>query len=108
MSGTDMHEDLDTKPSKNPFDRFPVVAYRVETNTHTEERFFVLEVDLPTDNLGPLAAPKPVTEAQARIRLGELGLTRADVEARIAWARRWMATHIKSSDNSSVMWLPPL
>ncbi len=103
-----MHPDLDTKRARNPFDRFPVLAYRVESDTHSEERFFVLEIDLPNDNLGPVAAPKPVTEAQARIRLGELGLTEADVEARIPWARRWMATHIKRSDKDSVMWLPPL
>ena len=36
-----MHPDLDSKPSKNPFDRFPVVAYRIESGTHVEERFFV-------------------------------------------------------------------
>lgn len=103
-----MHPDFDTKPSKNPFDRFPVIAYRVESATCTEDRFLVLEIDLPNDNLGPLSAPNYVTEPQARVRLAELGLTEAEGEARIAWARRWMATHIVKSDGDPVMWLPPL
>ena len=103
-----MHPDLDTKPSKNPFDRFPVIAYRVESGTHVEERFLVLEIDLPNDNLGPATGPKPVSESHARIRLAELGLIEAEVEARIAWARRWMATQIVKPGSDSVMWLPPL
>jgi hypothetical protein len=103
-----MHPDLDTEPSKNPFDRFPVIAYRVESGTCAEERFLVLEIDLPNDNLGPVTGPKFVTEPQARIRLAELGLTEAEVEARIAWARQWMATHIVKPGSDPVMWLPPL
>ena len=104
----DSHPDLDTKRSRNPFDRFPVVAYRLESGTRIEERFLVLEIDLPNDNLGPIAPPAFVTEAQARLRLAELGLDHGEVDARIAWARQWMATHIKESDSNSVMWLPPL
>jgi len=103
-----MHPDLDSTPSKNPFDRFPVVAYRIESGTHVEERFFVLEIDLPNDNLGPLAPPTHVTESQARARLVELGLDHAAVEARISWARYWMATRVVSPDSDEVMWLPPL
>lgn len=103
-----MHADLDTRPSKNPFDSFPVVAYRVQSGTLIEDRFFVLEMDLPNDNLGPMAAPNPVTEPQARIRLAELGLTEAESEARINWARRWMATYIVKSNSDPALWLPPL
>ena len=103
-----MHPDLDSKPSKNPFDRFPVVAYRIESGTHVEERFFVLEIDLPNDNLGPLVPPKHVTESQARARLADLGLDHAAVEARSSWARYWMATHVVKPDSDRVMWLPPL
>jgi len=103
-----MHPDFDTRPSKNPFDRFPVVAYRLESGTNVEERFLVLEIDLPKDDLGPVTRPKHVSEPQARIRLTELGLTEAEVEARIVWARRWMATQIVKPGNESVMWLPPL
>jgi hypothetical protein len=103
-----MHPDLDTKPSKNPFDRFPVIAYRVESATYTEERFLVLEIDLPNDNLGPLTRPRPIAESEARSRLMELGLAQAEVDARISWARRWMATHIVRPGGDRVMWLPPL
>lgn len=86
------HPDLDTRPSKNPFDRFPVLACRVEVGTDAAEYFFVLEIDLPNDNLGPRTRPVRRTEAEARARLAELGLTQAEVDARIQWARQWMTT----------------
>ena len=103
-----MHPDLDTQPPSGPFDRFPVIAYRLESGTEAEEWFFVLEFDLPNDILGPLTAPKQMTEAQARVRLRELGLNETEVDARIEWAGRWMATHIVEPGNRPVMWLPPL
>lgn len=102
------HPDLDTKPSKCPFDRYPVAAYKVEQGTFSEERFYVLEIDLLNDNLGPMKPPVPLSEAEARARLAALGLSEAEVEERLAWARRWMATRILKSDSESVLWLPPL
>ena len=53
---------------------------------------FVAEIDLPNDDLGPLAPPQRRSESEARARLAELGLNNAEVEARIQWARKWMAT----------------
>ena len=86
------HPDLDTKPSKNPFDRYPVVAARVKAGTEVSEYFFVAEIDLPNDDLGPLAPPPRRSESEARARLAELGLNNDEIEARIQWARKWMAT----------------
>jgi hypothetical protein len=103
-----VHPDFDSKPSRNPFDRFPVVAYRVEQGAATTDLFFVFEVDLPNDILGPLAPPAPVSEAQARGRLAELGLTETAIDERIAWARAWMATRVLEPGKGSVSWLPPL
>jgi hypothetical protein len=102
------HPDLDTEPSNCPFDRYPVVAWRVEQGEHSVERFLVLEIDLPNDNLGPMKAPAPVSEVQARARLGALGLSAAEIEARLVWARRWMATRVLKPGAEPVMWLPPL
>ena len=86
------HPDLDTKASKNPFDRYPVVAARVKAGTEVSEYFFVAEIDLPNDDLGPLAPPPRRSESEARARLAELGLNNDEIEARIQWARKWMAT----------------
>jgi hypothetical protein len=88
------HPDLDTKPSKNPFDRFPVVAARVEAGPEVAEYFFVVEIDLPNDDIGPRTPPPRRSEAEARARLAELGLADEEIGARIAWARKWMATTI--------------
>ena len=101
------HPDLDTKPSKCPFDRYPVAAYKVEQGTFSEERFYVLEIDLPNDNLGPMKLPTPMSEAKARTRLTELGLSDGEIEARLTWAKLWMATLI-STPGKSALWLPPL
>jgi hypothetical protein len=103
-----MHPDFDSKPSKNPFPRILVLAYRIECGEDVEEWFFVFEFDLVSDNLGPRTPRPRRTESDARIRLTELGLDASEVDARIAWARRWMATRIVKSKDSSVMWLPPL
>jgi hypothetical protein len=86
------HPDLDTKPSKNPFDRYPVGAARVKAGTEVSEYFFVAEIDLPNDDLGPLAPPPRRSESGARARLAELGLNNDEIEVRIQWARKWMAT----------------
>jgi hypothetical protein len=88
------HPDLDTRPAKNPFDRFPVVAARVESGAEVAEYFFVVEIDLPNDSLGPMAPPPRRTEQEARVRLSELGLSDGEIAARIDWARKWMATTI--------------
>jgi hypothetical protein len=101
------HPDLDTEPSKCPFDRYPVTAYKVEQGTFSEERFYVLEIDLPNDNLGPMKMPTPMSEADARVRLAVLGLLEAEIEQRINWAKHWMAT-VVSTPGKSVLWLPPL
>jgi hypothetical protein len=102
------HPDLDTKPSRMPFDRYPVVAYCLQEGTKREERFFVIEVDLPRDDLGPMTPPVAVSEAEARTRLASLGLSDAEIEERLAWAKRWMATRILKPGGKPVMWLPPL
>jgi hypothetical protein len=88
------HPDLDLKPSKKRFDRFPVFAARVEAGPEVAEYFFVMEIDLPNDDLGPRTPPPRRSEAEARARLAELGLGEEDVDARIQWARKWMATTI--------------
>lgn len=88
------HPDLDTKPSKNPFNRFPVFAARVESGSDIAEYFFVLEIDLPNDHLGPRTFPPRRSETEARARLAELGLNESEIDARIAFARKWMATAI--------------
>ena len=82
-------------PSRHPFDRFPVLAVHVEQGPHVEERFYVSEMDLPNDVLGPLTPPPPRSEGAARGRLAELGLSEPEIDARIAWAKRWMATIIR-------------
>jgi hypothetical protein len=102
------HPDLDLSPPKLPFDRYWVLGYRIECGTEAEEWFFVFEVDLVNDNLGPRGMPPQRTESDVRVRLTELGLNEPEIEARIAWARRWMATRIVKSKDSSVLWLPPL
>ena len=88
------HPDLDTKPSKNPFARVPVVAARVEAGPEVADYFFVLEMNLPNDDLGPRTPPPRRSEAEARIRLAELGLNGEEIEDRIRWARKWMTTII--------------
>lgn|SRR5262245_18565761 len=88
------HPDLDTRGSKNPFDKFPVLACRVERGTDATDYFIVIEIDLPKDDLGPRTRPEPRTEAEARARLAELGLSEPDTEVRIQWARNWMTTSI--------------
>ena len=86
------HPDLDTRPSKNPFPRFPVIAARVEIGSEAAEYFFVVEMDLTNDDLGPRTPPPRRSEGEARTRLAELGLTAEEIDARIQWARKWMAT----------------
>jgi hypothetical protein len=88
------HSDLDLRPPKIPFDRFWVVAARLESGHEVAEYFFVVEVDLPNDKLGPVGPPPRRTEQEARDRLAELGLGSVEVTARIEWARKWMATTI--------------
>jgi hypothetical protein len=102
------HPDLDTRPSRLPFDRFPVVAYCLQQGTNREVRFFVVEFDLPKDDLGPMVPPVHMSEDRARTRLAELGLSNEEIEARIAWARRWMATRILKPGDAPVTWPPPL
>jgi hypothetical protein len=102
------YPDLDTKPSRLPFDRFPVVAYCLQQGTNREERFFVVEFDLPKDDLGPMTPPVHMSEDRARTRLAELGLSNEEIEARITWAKRWMATRILKPGDAPVTWLPPL
>jgi hypothetical protein len=82
-------------PSRHPFDRFPVLAVRIEQGQEVEERFYVSEMDLPNDDLGPLMPPPPRSEPAARARLAELGLTEPEIDARIAWAKQWMTTIIR-------------
>ena len=102
------HPDLDLSPPKRPFDRHWVLGYRIECGAEAEEWFFVFEVDLVNDNLGPRRMPPQRSESDARVRLTELGLNDTEIEARITWARRWMATRILKSKDHSVTWLPPL
>jgi hypothetical protein len=91
-----------------PFDWFPVVGYRTQERDRTEERFYVLEIDLPNDKLGPMTAPPARSEPEARVRLAELGLSPEEVEERIAWVRKWMATVTRQAGGKSVMWLPAI
>ena len=91
-----------------PFDRYPVVGYCLQQGPNREERFFVIEFDLPNDDLGPMTPPVQMSEDRARARLAELGLSDEEIEARLSWAKRWMATRILKPGDESVMWLPPL
>jgi hypothetical protein len=50
---------------------FRSVAARVESGAEVAEYFFVVEIDLPNDNLGPMAPPPRRTEQEARVRLSE-------------------------------------
>jgi hypothetical protein len=83
------------RPSRHPFNRFPVLGVRVEQGLHIEERFYVFEMDLPNDDLGPMKPPPLRSEADARVRLAELGLAGPEIDARMAWAKTWMATVIR-------------
>jgi len=100
--------EWDNKKPKSPFDRHPVIGYRLTQGDRTEEWFYVVEMDLPNDDLGPMTPPVARAESDARARLTELGLAAADVEARIAWAKQWMATRFLRAGGESVMWMPPL
>jgi hypothetical protein len=102
------HPDFDQKPSKNPFDKYPVIGYRLEQGEIKEDRFFVFEMDLTRDDLGPRTFPTEVSEARARARLAELGLSEEEIEARFAWCRKWMATRILKPGQEPVMPSPPL
>ena len=102
------HPDFDEKPSRNPFDKYPVIGYRREQGGVKEERFFVIEMDLTRDNLGPRTFPSEVSETQARSRLTELGLSKQEIEARLVWCRKWMATRILKPGQEPVMPFPPL
>ena len=100
--------EWDNKPPRLPFDRFPVMGYRLQQGEQVVEWFFVSEMDLVNDKLGPLTLPLPRSEADARARLAELSLTEIEIEERIAWAKKWMATRILAPGSEPVMWLPPL
>jgi hypothetical protein len=100
--------EWDNERPRQPFDRFPVVGYRLQQGDRIDEWFYVVEMDLVNDKLGPPDPPPPRNEVDARARLAELGLAVADIEARIAWARQWMATRILPPDGEPVLWLPPL
>jgi hypothetical protein len=92
------HPDLDLAPSTLPFDRHLVIADRVEMGALSEERFYVLEFDLPKDDLGPMRRPPALSEAETRTRLAELGLSETDIQARLNWAKTWMATRTIRTD----------
>jgi hypothetical protein len=77
---------------KSPFDRYLVFLLRVESGDVVDERFWVWEIDLPNDNIGPRTFPQPMPEAALRERLRECGLDRHDIDARIAFARQWATT----------------
>jgi hypothetical protein len=102
------HPDFDHKPSRVPFDKYPVVGYRLEQGDVRVERFFVFEMDLTRDDLGPRTFPPEVSEAQARARLAELGLSEDEIAARFAWCKKWMATRILQPGQDPVMPFPPL
>jgi hypothetical protein len=55
-----------------------------------------------------MTPPVSVSEPEARTRLALLGLSDEEIEARVAWAKRWMATRILKPGGKPVMWLPPL
>ena len=65
------------------FDRLWVVACHAPEG----ERFAIL----PT-GVGAVAGMTLLLEADVRATLAQAGLTEADVEARIDWARNWAAT----------------
>ena len=68
----------------------------------SEDCFSVLEFDLTKDDLGPMRLPAAVTEAEARARLVTLGLSEAEIDARLSWAKLWTTTRIfRESDHSS-------
>lgn len=91
---------------RNPFTRYPVVLLRVESGDVVDERFWILEVDLPNDNLGPRALPESMSEADVRKRLRELGLDEHEADARIAWARQWATTRTLPAGQDPSSWLP--
>src|SRR5262245_3870313 len=102
------HPDLDLNPPRYPFDRHWVSAWRLEQGDVREEYFYVFEIDLPNDDLGPMKMPDARSETEARARLIELGLTEEEIEARMDWAKKWMATLILKPGEERRSWLPPL
>ena len=107
-AGTIMtHPDFDQQPSKHPFDKYPVIGYRLERvvgRTASSSSKWILT----RDDLGPRTFPTEVSEARARARLAELGLSDEGIEARFAWCKKWMATRILKPGQEPVMPLPPL
>jgi len=90
-----------------PLNRYPVGAFRIESGSLSDERFFVWEIDLSKDDLGPRALPAWVSETQARSRLAELGLTPREIDDRIAAARQWMQTRVLPAGEDPTKWHPP-
>jgi hypothetical protein len=89
--------DLDTRPAKNPFDRFPVVAARVESGAEVAEYFSSSRsIFLMTTSVRWRLRPEEPSKrlASAYPNLSELGLSDGEIAARIDWARKWMATNI--------------
>jgi hypothetical protein len=68
------------------FDRLWVVACHAPEG----ERFAILPTGVGADAGMPLGTL--LLEADIRAKLTQAGLTEADVEARIDWARNWAAT----------------
>ena len=103
------HSPADMKESRNPFKRYPVIGYRIEEGAHIDERFFILEFDPARDEAIPRTFPLERSEAGTRARLTELGLSSEDIEARMAWCKKWMATRVVSPGGAGrVLAAPPL
>ena len=95
---------------REPFDplvRYVVVVDRVESGAASDERFYVVDRNAVYDNLDAPKWPPHGSEAQARTRLAELGLTASEIDARITLARkRPMSTHILPPGTDPVAWRP--
>jgi hypothetical protein len=48
----------------------------------------------------------PLSEAEVRSKLRELGLSPSDSEAKLEWARRWATTITRQPDSEPVLWWP--
>ena len=87
-----------SRPSTLPFVRHLVMAYRLEMGQIHEDRFYVFEHELTIDDLRSVTMPPPLSEEEVRDRLTALGLSEADIDARLTWAKLWMTTRTIAID----------
>jgi hypothetical protein len=90
------------KPVQRPtpaFDRFPVAACRTPEG---EERFLIFPLNVQPDP-GTQVRRFSLSEAEARAQLTQAGLSEAEIDERIALARKWIAIITRPSGSEPVL-----